>query len=212
MDEIELRYANEEDTSLFWELIHGLPDFRGVHGNGLDDLGKAIPTGIGPHSIRCLRKVCEIVEPRNILEIGFNLGYSASVWLHFTDATLTSVDNGDRSELFEAAKVLKKRYPQRFEFIHKDSQEVYKTIMGSKFDLIFIDGDHTEAGVTHDIGLAGQLKIPYLCFDDYLPKYGPGTQPSIKKFPLQIIEVMGNIALAKMIYETDFGLKRWKRK
>ena len=192
-----LMYASVEDTMMFLELTRGLPNLSGFNGTGKDEHGDPIPYGLGPHSVRCIREVCETTRPNSILEIGFNLGYSASMWLYFTSADLVSVDISDKKETLAAASTLQERHPGRFQFICSDSALVAPLLAGKQFDLIFIDGGHLEHHVMNDIGLAKSLDIPNLCFDDWLPQFGPGVQPAIQKYDLDVVKVLGNIALAR---------------
>ena len=107
---------------------------------------------------------------KSILEIGFNIGYSASMWLEFDydkKSTLTSVDIGIHKDTEAAAAAVKNLHKERFSFILSDSKKVKKQLQGQLFDLAFIDGDHTEVGVDSDIRLCIDLQIPLLLFDDY---------------------------------------------
>jgi hypothetical protein len=109
-------------------------------------------------------------QPRKMLEIGFNIGYSASMWLEFDPDNklhLTSVDIGKHSDTQPAARAVKNLHGDRFEFILSDSKIVYPQLKGQYFDLAFIDGDHSDIGVFNDIELCLKLKIPFLVFDDY---------------------------------------------
>jgi hypothetical protein len=55
--------------------------------------------------------------------------------------------------------------------------------------------------VTADIELCKQLKIPYLLFDDIMPKFGPGVLPAIEKFPeLELVKDMNNLRLYRVNY------------
>lgn len=118
----------------------------------------------------------EIVKPRNILEIGFFRGASAFMFLQLSDAKLTSVDpmfntydaNAVHDGKIENTVNLKKYFGNRFTFIQKDSKKVYNDIKDEKYDLVFIDGDHWDAGVRNDFSLAIALKIPYLLVDDFV--------------------------------------------
>jgi hypothetical protein len=190
----DLMYSSTEDQQFFLKCIEGLPVINGFSGDGIDSNGEPMPYGIGPHSVRCLRRIVEIVKPKRILEIGFNVGISSSVWLNLCDASVVSVDISDRKETLTAAEILDARHPGRFKFICSDSAVVGERI-NYDFDLIFIDGGHLEHHVMADIDLAFALGIPYLAFDDYLPQFGPGVQPAIEKHGLKMIEEMGNIVL-----------------
>ncbi len=124
------------------------------------------------------------------------MGYSAALWLHFTDAKILSLDISSKAETLHAAKVMTERYPDRFEFMKIDSKIAYETLKDREFDMAFIDGDHLLPGVIADIKLVLGLGIKNICFDDYLPQFGQ-VQDAIVKFPIQILEVMGNIALGR---------------
>lgn len=198
----DLMYSSDEDQQFFLKCVEGLPVINGFSGDGIDSNGEPMPYGIGPHSVRCLRRIVEIVKPKRILEIGFNVGISSSVWLNLCDASIVSVDISDRKETLVAADMLDARYPGRFKFICSDSAAALHPIVNhtaEKFDLIFIDGGHLEHHVMADIDLAKRLGIPYLAFDDYLPQFGPGVQPAIKnnEVALAMVEEMGNIVLMK---------------
>jgi len=187
----------QEDIDLYHELTvkKGLPTLAGLNNTGKDKYGNPLPYGVGPHSVDAFRKISSIVKPKSILEIGFNMGWSASLWLHFTEAKLTSVDISDKDETLFAASVLKEKHPDRFEFILSDSKDVYSKLKDKNFDMIFIDGDHTFDGVKTDMQLAKDLNIKNVVMDDWLPQYGPGVQPAAKIFNIVIDEVVFNIAL-----------------
>ena len=107
---------------------------------------------------------------KSILEIGFNIGYSASMFLEFDPdkkSTVTSVDIGIHAATVPAAKAVKNLHGDRFSFILCDSKKVRKQLEGQLFDLAFIDGDHSDIGVASDIRLCIDLQIPLLLFDDY---------------------------------------------
>lgn len=95
---------------------------------------------------------------KNILEVGFGYGFSADIWLR-TGAHVTSVDKGDWAD---------KPIGEQFTFIQGDSKEVLPTLTG-KYDLIFIDGDHTYGGCKQDILNALPLlaKNGIILLDDY---------------------------------------------
>jgi len=107
---------------------------------------------------------------KSILEIGFNIGYSASMWLEFDHdkkSTVTSVDIGIHADTVKAAEAVKNLHGDRFSFILCDSKKVRKQLEGQLFDLAVIDGDHSDPGVASDIRLCLDLQIPLLLFDDY---------------------------------------------
>jgi predicted O-methyltransferase YrrM len=83
----------------------------------------------------------------NVMEIGFNAGHSAEVFLENNKSlTLTSFDLGVHNYVTTAKEYIDATYPNRHNLILGDSKttipnyvENNKTI---KFDVIFIDGGH----------------------------------------------------------------------
>ena len=203
MTEQELMYASDEDIAFFHKCTAGLPGVEGFSGTGFDANGERIPYGVGPHSVRCFREIVDIVKPKSILEIGFNLGYSCSIWLNLTNgAKVLSVDISDKAETLKAGEILNEKFFSRFSFIICDSAKLMEewgiTLEKQKFDLTFIDGGHLEHHVMADIKLALDLKIKWLAFDDILSQFGPGVLPAIAKHSqLEEVKTLGNIALYK---------------
>ena len=137
----------------------------------------------------------------SILEIGFNIGYSASMWLEFDadkKSTLTSVDIGFHADTVKASEAVKNLHGDRFSFILSDSKKVKQQLKGKLFDLAFIDGDHSATGVASDIRLCIDLQIPLLLFDDYWT-YSESNQ--IKKVCDQFVE-MKKLSLIR-VYDLD---------
>lgn len=84
----------------------------------------------------------------NIMEIGFGAGHSAEFFLSINNnIKLTSFDIGIHSYTQLGKEFLEKKYLDRFKLIIGDSlitvPEFYKKNNNIKFDLIFIDGGHT---------------------------------------------------------------------
>lgn len=123
-----------------------------------------------------LADTLNIVNPTNILEIGFFAGASAFMWLYLSDANLTSVD--PMENLYDPSvkhdgrpeniHKLKNVFPNRFTFIKKDSKIVKPDLIGKKFDLMFIDGDHWDIGIRNDFQLAIDLDVPWILVDDFV--------------------------------------------
>ena len=83
----------------------------------------------------------------NIMEIGFNAGHSAEVFLHFNKTSkLTSFDLGDHDYVLTAKEYIDSTYPNRHTLILGDSTSTipkyFNDNKNTKFDVIFIDGGH----------------------------------------------------------------------
>lgn len=83
----------------------------------------------------------------SVLEIGFNAGHSAEVFLrHNSELTLTSFDLGIHDYVHTAKEYIDAIYPDRHELILGDSvltiPKYTNDNPNKKFDVIFIDGGH----------------------------------------------------------------------
>lgn len=93
---------------------------------------------------KCVR---ETYRPKTILEIGFNAGHSAEVFLHYSDDThVTSFDLGEHTYVDCGKKYIDATFPNRHTLILGDSVKTIPEFIlahpGRKFDMIFIDGGH----------------------------------------------------------------------
>lgn len=137
-----------------------------------------------------LADTLNIVNPSNILETGFFAGASAFMWLYLSDATLTSVD--PMENLYDSSvrhdgkpeniDKLKNAFPNRFTFIKKDSKVVKPDLVGQKFDLMFIDGDHWDIGIRNDFQLSIDLNIPWVLVDDFVTNVSKVYDQEFKQY------------------------------
>ena len=68
---------------------------------------------------------------KEILEVGFNIGYSSSMWLEFDPdkkSCITSIDIGIHKDTLPASKAVKDLHGERFSFILCDSKKVLKQL------------------------------------------------------------------------------------
>ena len=83
----------------------------------------------------------------NVMEIGFNAGHSAEVFLQNNKClTLTSFDLGGHNYVMTAKEYIDTTYPNRHNLIIGDSRTTIPIYLennrDTKFDIIFIDGGH----------------------------------------------------------------------
>lgn len=85
-------------------------------------------------------------KPINVMEIGFNAGNSAEVFLHNNNnLILTSFDIGEHDYVQSAKSYIDAVYPNRHTLILGDSRLTVPEFIKAnnvKFDVIFIDGGH----------------------------------------------------------------------
>jgi predicted O-methyltransferase YrrM len=101
------------------------------------------------HSQQCIKQIVllkKIVKHniKNVLEIGFNAGHSAEIFLgNNKNINLTSFDLGYHDYTLTGKRYIDEAFPNRHTLILGDSLvEVPKYSENTKFDLIFIDGGH----------------------------------------------------------------------
>ena len=97
--------------------------------------------------VELLKKLSSSSNVKNILEIGFNAGHSAEIFLTSNkNATVTSFDVDRHEYTLLGKEFIDQKYPGRHTLITGNSViEVPKFIIanpGVVFDLIFIDGGH----------------------------------------------------------------------
>lgn len=188
----ELMYATDEEKEFFYKCIYGLPTMKGFKNDYTDKYNIPIPYGSSPHISRHLKAAIDIVKPKTILEIGFNMGYSSALFLELCDAYVLSCDVSDKDETMAASIILKRRYLDRFDFVFRSHLPILGQI---NFDMGFIDGAHDEENITIDIQLMKDYGIKYILFDDWYPRFG-ATQKAFIKYPLTIVKDMDNLILA----------------
>ena len=94
-----------------------------------------------------LTKTDTNIQNLRVMEIGFNAGHSAEVFLRNNDKlTLTSLDLGGHDYVTTAKEYIDTMYPNRHKLILGDSKKTLPQFISentdTKFDIIFIDGGH----------------------------------------------------------------------
>jgi predicted O-methyltransferase YrrM len=102
----------------------------------------------------------------NVMEIGFNAGHSAEVFLkNNSKLTLTSFDLGLHDYVAPAKNYIDETYPNKHTLILGDSRTTipnfFENNKHTKFDIIFIDGGHD-----YDIANADIINCAHLAHKD----------------------------------------------
>lgn len=200
LTEEELKYASPEDIEFFNDAIKGLPTREGFKGDFMDKDNIEIPYGSGPHILRHFKEMIGFFGKSyelRVLEIGFNFGHGAAMLLKL-GCNVHSIDISEKLETRYAWLFLHYRYGgHRFKYSHRENMaKPY-----GYYHVAFIDGAHDEDSIFEDIALCQYMKIPYLLFDDWYPRYGE-TQKAVAQFPeLELVKDMNNLRLYKVNYE-----------
>ena len=96
---------------------------------------------ISKESIEFISKLCQIIKPKNILEIGCFNGYSA-LWLSLYSKNVISLEI-DEENIKLAKKNFQRAKCENIEIIVGDAKETLKKL-NSKFQIILIDGKKSE--------------------------------------------------------------------
>lgn len=122
--------------------------------------------------IDALKKIYDHLKFKNILQFGFNTGWSTALFLELFDGvTMTSIEIAETDDAVRGVNIIEERFPGRHHIHWGDSKDVasrfYKgEIAKQDFDCAFIDGGHFPDIVKSDIDLSSWLGIKNFIFDD----------------------------------------------
>ena len=129
--------------------------------------------------ILSLAKAVDSIRPKTILEIGTCNGGTLFIWANLASECVITCDL-NKSKVREDLYRLFTPKSSKCEVIslagdsHDPSflEEVKKSLKGKTVDFLFIDGDHTEAGVKSDYNMYSHLVRPggIIAFHDILEK------------------------------------------
>lgn len=152
--------------------------------------------GVAPIQVRSelleFASIARTLKPKALLEIGTRKGGTFFVLCRMADpeAQVISLDLpggrfGGGYRIFQVPVLRRmKKSGQKMHLIRMDShtgaakEQVEKALQGKTLDLLFIDGDHTYAGVKQDFEMYSPLVAPggIIVFHDILPTTAPGIE------------------------------------
>jgi predicted O-methyltransferase YrrM len=110
-----------------------------------------------PSEILALAREVESLKPRTILEIGTARGGTSLIWAQLASERLITCDIGGSARFSELLRAFPRPGSScKVQVLIGDShaasfvETVRKELGGQPVDFLFIDGDHTEAGVAQD--------------------------------------------------------------
>ena len=175
---LDLKKIWEKDTN--WDKVSkvplSIPEYTG---------------GVNPGDQRAIYHLIKNLDVRNVLEIGTHIGGSlVSIALAMKDrdgAKITTVDIADVNTDSPCPRDLIHEIgcESFVDFVVSDSVEFLKNeshyLPKSKYDFIFLDGDHSYEKVYEELPLAYDLLADngYILFHDYFPNYKPLLKSSL---------------------------------
>ena len=151
----------------------------------------------------------------NVLEIGFNAGYFTEVFLQNNkDLNLTSFDLGEHDYTTSAKEYIDITYPNKHILILGDSRITipiyYKNNKDTKFDIIFINGNHnyksTKANIENCFHLAHKDTIIILNNTIFTPELAKSYTVESTRNWVEHLEQKKMIELNKKDYYIGQGM------
>jgi predicted O-methyltransferase YrrM len=156
--------------------------------------------------------ILNLTGAKHMLEIGFNIGYSAAIWLSSGINTLIILDIGYHKDTLPAIRATAKTYSDKTILwcIADSTSEDAKNLDIESIDIAFIDGEHTYEASLSDSYLSIHYGANWLVYDDVIENHPNGIDKAIDSLVnLNIIEVIktydmtwteqGKVVLCKVI-------------
>ena len=114
-----------------------------------------------------LKETINISQPTSLLEIGFYAGHSTTYWAELLDDNVDIIscypDNHPRGEEF--GPVIESLYPN-VKVMCKASPYIITEFRKRKFDLVYIDGNHSYGSAYYDTLAAIAVNADYILYDN----------------------------------------------
>lgn len=177
--------VTSDDKSLFHKWTWHLPERE--HNT---------PYHSGSHSLSAFRNALLIAgfnryyAPKHIVEVGFCLGHSASIFLELGAEKVTSIEISDRPETMKAAEMMSLKWKDRFTFSRPGA------IASADADIAYVDGDHSLDSIISDFKYVETYNPKWILADDYFPKWG-ATQEAMHKLGYKAEAILGTMVLCR---------------
>lgn len=127
---------NKDYISIFLNGIDSSTDFAEIFSYAKEN---NVPI-IRKETSSFLKVLMKILKPKNILEIGTAIGYSALIMKKYSDAEITTIELSKKN--YEIAKSNFKKYSYDINIINEDAKKALNTI-NQGFDFVFTDAEKT---------------------------------------------------------------------
>jgi predicted O-methyltransferase YrrM len=142
---------------------------------------------------------------KNGLQIGFNAGDSANLFLSINEGILLSIDINSHEYVEYANEYINNKYPNRHKLIVGDSTLVLPKLEKNIYDYIFIDGGHSFKVANQDIINCKNFsnKNTLIIIDDYVE-----NEEWIRSYNKGVIKAVNNNIDFIKLGQKDFGKGR----
>jgi predicted O-methyltransferase YrrM len=137
--------------------------------------------------IKVANSIIDITKANSMLEIGFNIGYSAATWIQSGIKTLYIIDINYHPDTEAALHATK----ETFTDVHVDwllansTHQIAKDWIIPTVDMAFIDGEHTYEATFSDSMLSIEKGAKWLAYDDVIEGHSNGIHAAIVKLEEQ---------------------------
>ena len=132
------------------------------------------------------KHILEITNASSMLEIGFNIGYSASIWLSCGIKDLYIIDINTHTDTEEAIKATVEEYKDKniYSLLVDSTSDEAKDWVIPEVDIAFIDGGHTYKDVFEELRFVRNLqkKGDVIIVDDVLSNKFKSVQFALDDF------------------------------
>lgn len=148
------------------------------------------------------KDILDITNSKTMLEIGFNIGYSAATWLELGIEDLIVLDIGHHKDTLPAIRATAKHYNNKtvLWWIGDSTSDYAKELDVPKIDLSFIDGEHTYKAAMSDSLLSIDYGADWLVYDDVIESHSNGIDRAIDE-----LRMAGKIEVVKRYFMSWIG-------
>lgn len=137
--------------------------------------------------ITVAKDILEKTGAKSMLEIGFNIGYSAAVWLDSGINTMCIIDINKHKDTEAAILATKNKYSNKnimSLLVDSTSNEAHDWVI-PEIDIAFIDGGHTYEISLSDSLLSIYKGAKWLVYDDVIENHSNGIWQTITELETQ---------------------------
>jgi predicted O-methyltransferase YrrM len=144
--------------------------------------------------VEIAKEVINITKAQSLLEIGFNIGYSASMWIEAGISNLVIIDINNHRDTLPAIRATAQNYKDISKVSwwigDSKSEEAYELDL-PKIDMCFIDGEHSYNAALNDSWLGIHYGAKWLVYDDVIENHVNGISEVISYLErIKAIEVV----------------------